>query len=297
MGGSDLRHRRRAVNFALATALSTVCRLLDVDVVVDHNVAAQPYWGATGHYSIAGLAVDHINNTKLGKLLDANADRLTFDKSALAPGKIEDRLKNTEEFVPLADVPDVIWKKLPVERNGIKAVRGGRDTSRNHGPEHPNHYCDIDEPDGTGQTLRELCVADPANVDVKVWKDFYTAAGHTDPASRGCLPFRVWQFYDAMVDAVTNNDLAAYVAAAGLVAHYVGDACQPLHGSYLSDGRRADGDDTNWAGHGVHSAFETDMVNDHAADLFSKIDADLHATPAAAPTISAAATPPWRSCC
>lgn len=39
-----------------------------------------------------------------------------------------------------------------------------------------------------------------------------------------------------MFDAVKAGDLASYAAAAGLVAHYVGDASQPLHGSHVSDG-------------------------------------------------------------
>ena len=79
-------------------------------------------------------------------------------------------------------------------------------------------------------------MADPALVDVEAWQEFYTSLGHTDPADRGLLPFRVWQFFDEMVDAVAAGDAARFVCAAGLVSHYVGDASQPLHGSYLADG-------------------------------------------------------------
>ncbi|MFP3671016.1 hypothetical protein SB717_38690, partial [Priestia sp. SIMBA_032] len=79
--------------------------------------------------------------------------------------------------------------------------KGGLDTAFRTGPEHPTHFADIDEPlDGT--TLRERCVADPANVSVSVWQDYYTRLGHTQPDKRGLLPFRVWQFFEEMVAAI-----------------------------------------------------------------------------------------------
>jgi hypothetical protein len=52
----------------------------------------------------------------------------------------------------------------------------------------------------------------------------------------GLLPFRVWQIYDAMVDFVKNGERDKFVCAAGVLAHYVGDACQPLHISFLHHG-------------------------------------------------------------
>jgi hypothetical protein len=42
------------------------------------------------------------------------------------------------------------------------------------------------------------------------------------------LPFRVWQIYKKMVEFVAAGDVASFVAAGGILAHYVGDACQPL---------------------------------------------------------------------
>ena len=88
-----------------------------------------------------------------------------------------------------------------------------------------------------GKTLRGALPGGPAaNVSVPFWQAFYTGLGHIESADRGLLPFRVWQFFDAMVDALQRKDVTRYVCAAGLVAHYVGDACQPLHGSVLADG-------------------------------------------------------------
>jgi hypothetical protein len=270
----------KSSNFTLATNLSSICKLLDVELVLEHNTAARPFWGATGHYSIAATAVAGVRERRLGPFLRANADTISFDRGTLAPGHVDDALHQVGKagLVPLADVPDVIWKKTPW------TVKGGRDTSQGKGPEHPTHYCDIDEPGPDGKTLRDLCVKDPAKVDVATWRAFYDAAGDTASESRGCLPFRVWQFYDAMVGFVTAGDYAGYLCTAGLVAHYVGDACQPLHGSILADGDPAvttthitkKGKPVEIKrGHGVHTAYETKMIDRHAAELFPAIDKAL----------------------
>jgi hypothetical protein len=68
-----------------------------------------------------------------------------------------------------------------------------------------------------------------------------------------------------------------YLAAAGILAHYVGDACQPLHATWMSDGIPDEQPDiprpgehkdrvTHQSppairGEGVHGAYETDMLN------------------------------------
>ncbi|WP_345248544.1 hypothetical protein [Pigmentiphaga soli] len=51
-------------NFALATNLSNICKLLDVELVAEPNAAARPYWGATGHYSIGRVAVEEVEDKK-----------------------------------------------------------------------------------------------------------------------------------------------------------------------------------------------------------------------------------------
>jgi len=68
-----------------------------------------------------------------------------------------------------------------------------------------------------------------------------------------------------------STDLARFVTAAGVLAHYVGDACQPLHSSYLSDGdpsRNPDGSPATSLlangkgfGNGVHTAYEEAALN------------------------------------
>ena len=291
-GGQSLRVDGRPTNFALATNLSNVCRLLDVSIVTDHQLTAQPFWGATGHYAIGRVAIDAVTETDLHALLAANVDRISPPMGQIVTGTVNDLL-DPAHFVPLADVPDIVWKKVHWK------VTGGRDVSNNTGPEHPNHYCDIDEPGADGRTLRQLCIEDPANVSVPVWQSFYTALHHTDAAERGCLPFRVWQIHDAMVGFVAAGEASSFVAAAGVLAHYVGDACQPLHGSFRSDGYRDQATHTTtstgtpkeiWPGKGVHSAFETKMIDRHASDLAPMIAAELpNGTPPAVGTGHAAA--------
>ncbi|MGO4594325.1 hypothetical protein AB4Z18_10955 [Leifsonia sp. 2TAF2] len=231
----------------------------------------QPSWGKTGHYTIASVACEQVKPANLNILMTANRDRVSVGQQiSVGPKNGTTTRAKDKGFVPLADVPDLVWKNLP------SAVKGGRDTAFRTGPEHPNHYADIDQP-LDGVTLRQRCVADPANVSVPVWQDYYTRLGHTAPDDRGLLPFRVWQFFDELVAAIAAKDPVRFVAAAGLVAHYVGDACQPLHGSFMADGL-ADG-----TGKGVHSAYESTMIDRHQVEIDSGIaDALMTTSPPAA---------------
>jgi hypothetical protein len=263
----------QSFNFALAASLTNVLRLLEVELVVDHNTGAQPFWGKTGHYSIATFACEEISakSPKLQNLMKLNQNRVSFAETDLVPKDIDSATKTAKQegrFVPLADVPDVIWK------NTAKDVKGGRDPFPRTGPEHPVHFADIDERrPADGKTLRDLSLKDPDNnLTVPFWQDFYDALGHTQSRERGLLPFRVWQFFDAMVDAIANDDLASYVCAAGLLAHYVGDACQPLHGSVLADGHK-DG-----RGKGIHSAYETAMIDHQAFAILDGFRKELPGT-------------------
>jgi hypothetical protein len=45
--------------------------------------------------------------------------------------------------------------------------------------------------------------------------------------SKDLLPFRCWQIYNEMVAAVKAGDMTRFVCAAGILSHYVGDACHP----------------------------------------------------------------------
>jgi hypothetical protein len=252
-------------NFALATGLSTACELLDVDLVQDHNTGAVPYWGQTGHYSIASVAISVVEDPKLKAFLEANLERISFEPNELSPEDIKKKLGDGD-FVELADVPDLVWKKVRAD------VPGGRDYARNSGPEHPNHYADIDGENGQGQTLRDVTLQGLTNMTVQAWTAWYTQNAKGEHADKwGLLPFRVWQIFTEMVSRLKAGDPTGFLCASGILSHYVGDACQPLHGSVYSDGYRDLGDGKHWSGKGVHSTYEDKMVDRHSEELLAAI--------------------------
>jgi hypothetical protein len=253
--------------FALATCLSTVCNRLEVDPIRDWNIGLPDYWGAVGHYTIANKACDVIENKNLKKLMKANLDQITFPQGDITKKGLSGLSKHP--FIPLADVPDLAWKLGPLNR-GQK--------------EHPNHFADMDKPnpkDGD-TTLLEMCKGHPENVSVPVWQKYYT---DVEDESRGLLPFRSWQFYLAMVEFVKAGKVAEFVCAAGILSHYVGDACQPLHISYMFNG---DPNDSEVVTHknrqgktvtepipraaGVHAAYEDGMVDSHTPEIMAGVD-------------------------
>ncbi len=291
-GGQTLLHGDTPgqFQFALATSLSNVCKLLDVELVRAHNTGFQPYWGKMGHYSIGTFACEIVHPKKLNDLFKDNEDRVSFEKTFLSAKDVSAALKeakDNDDFIPLADVPDLVWKNFP------QKIAGGRDDrsagmGRSTGPEHPTHYADIDQPRADGKTLIQLCLEDTDNIDVDFWRHFYDDTGRTQQHERGLLPFRVWQFFDAMVEFVAAENVTSYLCAAGLLAHYVGDACQPLHGSMLADGyadhettvtvHHRDGttsEEKSHLGAGVHSAYETNMIDRFTPQLRDGLEAAL----------------------
>ncbi|MCA1556140.1 MAG: hypothetical protein LC747_05570, partial [Acidobacteria bacterium] len=243
-GGGETR-----MQFALATCLSTICRELDLDLVPDFDIGHSEYWGKTGHYKIAAKACELVSNNKLKKLLLANVDTIAFGDQAIEDGQL--KKIDSQQFVPLADVPDLVW------RYSRKLDEG-------------NHFADMDQP-GAGQfknrTLLQLC-QDPANVDIAVWNSFYDSIGIG--FKRGALPFRVWQMYRYMVEFVKAGKVAEFICAGGTMSHYVGDACQPLHVSFLHHGRPNHPEEEK-----VHSVYETQMLDRFATDVIAGINQQL----------------------
>jgi hypothetical protein len=237
------------MQFALATCLSTVCRELDVDILPDWNTGHSEYWGKLGHYKIGAKACSLVSSPKLKKLMLGNIDVIAFDDDAIMEGELK-RIDDNQ-FVPLADVPDLVWRKTRKKDEG-------------------NHFADMDEVGANGfknKTLLKLC-EDPANVNVDVWNRFYDSLGLG--FKRGALPFRVWQIYNQMVKSVKAGEVAEFVCAAGVLAHYVGDACQSLHVSHLHHGRPGHPEEQE-----VHSIYETRMLDRFAADIIALVNQDL----------------------
>lgn len=238
---------KKVTSFALATCLSTICRELDVDVFRGWNTGYNDYWGETGHYKVASTACALLSDHKLKQLMTLNLDNITFEDSDIENGNI----KRTDEFFPLADVPDFVWK-----------------SRRGHSREGPNHHADMDIPgtsDFKGKTLFDITV-DEKNIEIGVWDNFYDSLGEDfSLGSRGTLPFRVWQIYNEMVGFLKGGDIPRFVCAAGILSHYVGDACQPLHMSQFHDGADAQSK-------GVHTAYETTMLDKYSTEIVAGVN-------------------------
>lgn len=253
-------------SYALATLLSRACALLEVDPVRGWNVDVPDTWGALGHFSIAARASLALSNAfpKLKTFIKNNLEIISHDDTALKEGTFTGL--GTEDFVPMADVPDFFWKPRISKQGYARPNEGG------------NHFADMDQPGKAGKTLLQL-TEDPANIDPDKWEDYYN--GIKDILSdksvaenrRGLLPFRVWQIFDEMCDFARKGSAEEFLCAAGVLTHYLGDACQPLHISFLHDGdprhpvthtftkgKKAGQTEERPEGQGVHSAYEDAMV-------------------------------------
>ena len=224
------------------------------------------HWGMVGHYTIAGAACQlGPAGTTLAQLLRDNRDRIAIsDIEIVAGNRYEPGQRGA--FVALADVPDLVWRRTRPE-------------------DAANHFADMDQPGGAaagGQTLMELWHSGDGTWRTPTgWTAFYDSL--TDPPvdeHRGALPFRAAQLYGLMVDAVRGDDVLRYVATAGVLAHYVGDACQPLHVSRLHHGVPGAGEDA------VHSVYETTMLDEHAGEVLADVNADLAADPHGPPLVT-----------
>jgi hypothetical protein len=237
--------------YALVTFLSTACRALDVEPVLEWNTGYELYWGDIGHYTIGARACELVEPVELRAFFVANREQISFDLQTIAAGKV--RTPRGSLFYPLADVPDMLFRSLRHDR----------------AHEGPNHFADVDEPlDGEhGPTLLSLFADDESSLAPQAWIDFYERLDKP-PSEMGLVPFRVAQLYRLIVDSLKADDVDAALTAAGLMAHYLGDCCQPLHTSRFHDGRTP-------AEEGVHSRYETDMVRVHRGDLIAGLDSAL----------------------
>lgn len=234
----------KPVQLALGICLSTVCRELDVELISDWNIGHTEYWGEWGHVKIGAYATSQVDANRFPNLsasLVSNADNIGIDDETLQ--NLPPHQSGT--FSPLADVADLVWR-----------------FSRKD--DEFNHFADMDKQGADGKTLLEMCAASAENIDPDVWNTYYAGIGED---RRGALPFRVWQIFDFMADFSRAGAVSDFVCAAGIVAHYVGDACQPLHISQYHHGY----DLTDKKHAAVHSVYETTMVAKHGADLIQMI--------------------------
>ncbi|CQD18505.1 hypothetical protein BN1232_04247 [Mycobacterium lentiflavum] len=244
------------LQFSLATSMAVILRELNLDLLAGPAAERFQYWGPVGHFKIGQQACFLVGNQALQKFFIANINNLSFssdEQLALATHL------QAKDFVPLSDVPDVVWK-TNINRVKPEVARA---------MENWNHYADIDLPGGDGQTLIARYEADEDSLNHSTWLSFYQdaplpSASTARSNNQGALPFRVWQVFAQIVEFAKNGDGASFLAAAGCLAHYVGDACQPLHSSQHSDG-------LNGASTGVHATYEDHMVDAHADDIAARI--------------------------
>jgi len=249
-GGNILKgdNHGSGLRFALATCLSTICRELDMDIISKWNVGLSEYWGKTGHYKIAATACDLVTDRKLKKLLSANKSVIAFSDQAIEAGDL--KKIDAKQFVPLADVPDYVWRTYR-KKDAV------------------SHFADMDEEgrgNYKGKTLLALS-AKKSNIDIDVWNRFYDSLDFKSK-ERGALPFRVWQIYSQMVNFVRESNISRFVCAGGVLSHYIADACQPLHISRLHHGNPGKKKEKP-----VHSKYENDMLDRYALDVIAGINA------------------------
>jgi hypothetical protein len=271
-------------SYVLATLLSRVCAELGVDHVRNWNLDQPDTWGALGHFSIASRAQNALSNRfrKLVKLMNNNALIISYDDETIIEGDFVGM--GQADFVPLPDVPDFYWKPRIAKQGFARPFEG------------PNHFADMDQPNPDGKTLLDLCKK-PDFIDPEKWDKFYDSVVDLmkdepiEARHRGLLPFRVWQIFDAMVEFVSKGRMPQFVCGAGVLTHYIGDACQPLHISYLHDGdplqkfeytfkkgKHEGVTEEGPLGKGVHSAYEDAMVSAFREEILDGLKATPKAT-------------------
>lgn len=202
--------------FALGSFLSTICHSLEIQISRDWSTGYDEYWGKLAHFAIGWKACELLSGN-LSTLMKNNQARIGFGDRQLGEGSYFRMGRNG--FVPLADVPDYVW----VNSRPNESIQ---------------HFADADIYDiNGGPSLLQRCIQDPRAVSARVWEGFFQ--GFADAGvgpDEGALPFRVWQIWDAMVGYLKTRDVIHFVAAAGVLAHYIGDASQPFHCSYMHHG-------------------------------------------------------------
>ena len=96
-----------ATRYVLASCVSTVCRVLDVELIRDLNLGLPETWGETGHFEIAAKALELPEDETLRKLLMLNRANISRSDGAIGEGHLGAK---RDEFVPLADVADLVWR-------------------------------------------------------------------------------------------------------------------------------------------------------------------------------------------
>lgn len=235
----------------LFTNLGTICQQFDIELVCDWNRGYDEYFGAYAHIVLPSLCASVIKDKNLKTLMN---NHINYISMPLGETVVKDtKGKSKADFVPLSNVPDLVWKMYSKYYRTYEAA---------------NHFADMDQkdPGDKNKTLLDLC-KDSANIDPKVWVKFYDKLAVKD-RDMGALPFRIAQIFDAMVKAAKAGNKAKFVGEAGILTHYVFDACQPMHISYMHHGNPDRKELKKIGGkmkevpiaYNVHDEFDTQMI-------------------------------------
>lgn len=227
-----------------------VCRVLKVEVVRDSGLSHNLYWGKAGHYKVPTTACKLAPANRPERLLTANLERIAVSDASIVLGQLP--VGRSAQFVALADVADLVWH-----------TRRPKDEA--------TYFADMDRPGGPSgneATLLDLW-SDPANRTPQTCTASYGYLA-TPPvdAHRGALLSRAKQFYELMLSAVLAGDAREFIAPAGTMAHYVGDACQPLHVYRFHHSRHGHPEDS-----AVPKDYESKLLGRFPADLVRKVNA------------------------
>jgi hypothetical protein len=189
VGGGESRQ------LAMATFLSNVCKATGMDIVTRMNIGYRPVWGANNHRFFAETTRAFL------------PDRQDALKTYLF-GSEEQQASRIDLLRQLAVLPD---KWCYSRGRGTKA-------------EGPNHYADLDF------TVNDKPLYQ-FPLDPKAWLDFYEKLDEQTgkKINRGMLPFRIGQVFRQMTDFLNDHELENAFGAAGVLIHYVADACNPAH--------------------------------------------------------------------
>jgi hypothetical protein len=176
------------LQLSLATSLAVVLRELNLDIVQDPAAERTQYWGPVGHFKIGQQACFLVKDQALQNFFTANVNNLSYSSDAQI--KLATHLQAGSGFVPLSDVPDVVWK-TNINKSKPSVARA---------QENWNHYADIDLPGADGKTLLDKYLADQKSLNYQAWIAFYKTAPPPSAATSkavnyGALPFRVWQIF------------------------------------------------------------------------------------------------------
>jgi hypothetical protein len=259
-GGQVDAVEKKKRTYGLFSNLGTICQQLGVELVCDWNTRPDVFFGCYAHFVLPGLSVGLLKNTKLKSLMTANQAVIGMPLVGTSVKATKGYSKDTVPFTPLANVADLRWKTPTSSARRLK--------------ENPNHFADMDKPNPRrgNKTLLDVC-KDQTFIDPAAWLKFYLEIGEKNG---GLLPFRIAQIFSAAIGYLKAGKRAEFMGAAGIMVHYVFDACLPLHISYMFNGdplgeKREVNGKKQLLAKGIHDEFDNTLMEIFSEDVKKRL--------------------------